>query len=93
MSDNLSTHCHSWLRPTEVLAAEVEMFSPDRVLYFNQDKTATRGMFTIIFNSILQISVSFISVLLLCVITLLIGPGWSTGAVQYGMHCYTGLNC
>ena len=37
MSDNLSTHCHSWLRPMEVLTAEVEMLPPDRVLYFNQE--------------------------------------------------------
>jgi hypothetical protein len=41
MSDNLSTHCHSWLRPTEVLTAEVEMFPPDKVFYFNQENNYT----------------------------------------------------
>ena len=41
MSGNLSMHCHSWLRPTEVLTSEVEMLPPDRVLYFNQRKKYT----------------------------------------------------
>jgi hypothetical protein len=41
MSDNLSTQCHSWLRPTEVLTAEVEMPPPDIVLYLNQENNYT----------------------------------------------------
>ena len=30
-----------WLRPTEVLTFEVEMFPPDKVLYFNQENNYT----------------------------------------------------
>ena len=41
MSDNLSTHCHIWLRPMEVLTAEVEMFPRGKVLYFNQENIYT----------------------------------------------------
>ena len=82
MSDNLSMHCHSWLRPTEVLTAEVEMLPPDRVLYFNQKNNYT-GMFTIMFNSIISVNTSphdFLSAALKCYNTFNpeIGPGLST---------------
>jgi hypothetical protein len=52
MSDNLSTHCHSWLRPMEVLTAEVDMLPPDRVLYFNQENNYT-GLVTVMINSVI----------------------------------------
>ena len=36
---NLPESC--WLRPTEVLTFEVEMFPLDKVLYFNQENNYT----------------------------------------------------